>query len=100
MSKKFPISLDQPALSLSKPQLEIIDLIDADGGIQDPTATKRDSCLSVLTGEKNKLVSFLNSFTVAESTPGPGEITVNTRLLGNWTNQHGHFKHNNKIQRS
>jgi hypothetical protein len=85
MSKKFPISLDQPALSLSKPQLEIIDLIDADGGIQDPTATKRDSCLSVLTGEKNKLVSFLNSFTVAESTPGPGEITVNTRILGNLT---------------
>ena len=85
MSKKFPISLDQPALSLSKPQLEIIDLIDADGGIQDPTATKRDSCLSVLTGEKNKLVSFLNSFTVAESTPGPGEITVNTRVLGNLT---------------
>ena len=52
MSKKFPIDLDQPAFSLSKPQLEIIDLIDADGGIQDPTAIKRNSCLSVLTEKK------------------------------------------------
>ena len=82
MSQPFPRTLNQPPFTLTKPQLAIIELVNNDKGIQDPTSTSRSSCLNTLNSERSKLLSLINSLTVGVA---PGNISASTRILGSLT---------------
>ncbi len=64
MSQPFPRTLSQPPFTLTKPQLAIIELVNNDKGIDDPTKDARQACLGVLTTERGKLLNLINSFSV------------------------------------
>lgn len=79
MSQPFPRTLSLPPITLTRPQLAIIELINNDKGIDDPTKDARQACLGVLTSERTKLLNLINSFSVGS---GVGDISASLQILG------------------